>query len=66
MSNVLAGPGEPRVDGLDVKHFHEQVSNSGTDGRSNDCSRYLLTILTLEEEKGVLKADPHQCNDVLY
>ena len=53
-------------DDLDFKLFHEQVGNTGADGRSHVCSSHLFIILTSEEEKGVFNAELQQCCDVLY
>ena len=43
------------VDGHDFKLFHEKVGHSWADERSHGFPMYLFIILTLEEEKGVLR-----------
>ena len=51
-----------RVDGLGFNLFHEQVSHSGADAGSYDCPMHLFIILTLGEERGVLR---HKSNSVV-
>ena len=48
------------------KLFHEQVSYSGADGGIHYCTMDLFIILTLGGEKGILKTEFQQCDDVLY
>ena len=47
---------QSRTDGLNFKHFHEQVSNEEAGGETHGCTMDLFKILTLEMEVGAFKA----------
>ena len=48
-----------RAKGLDLKVFHKQVGNEGTDGGTHGRSMDLFVIITLEEEVDVFEAELH-------
>ena len=49
--------GEDRAKGLDLKFFHKQVGNKGTDGGTHGIIMDLFIILTLGEEVHVFEAE---------
>ena len=53
-----------RSDGLDLKLFHEQVSNEGANRGTNGFTMDLFKMLIKEEEGCVLKAKLQQGGDL--
>ena len=51
-------------EGLHFKLFHKDVCYEGADGGTHSCTLDLLTILILEEEVGVGKAELQQGSDL--